>query len=529
MKEGTVTREGFTLVGFTWSDSVVYGADVAWVATSSASMRFVTFAEPWGDFYAPLQNDQDIRHRKIEKELILAQPLYECLVQAVPTGLTHLDTDCSQYTRVQCLVESADRSMAKVSMTSWCNSITYMAHAGAVVAHCSADRQYVEVQCSNSTAQLPSIGLTVALYGTSACRFVQMRADGCVGILNEEVGADLIESTVRREWERFLVVDAGDGLVGLYCVFHRRFLHLWSDGGVNGGDRQIGQSESVPEYARFRIKVLEDGKVAVHSQVANRFLSVCTGDYLGHVDGHGGEKPFDALPDDWGDECFQVVMCAPPEQQQQGDSSAAAADAISSSAAAVASPPIISSSGSAPLNSVGGGGVSSSAAAATSSSSGSPALEPVALGCRNPSKKHIMMSYAWREDANPEHVKALADYLRGNGYDVWQDIEGSTICGKMADSIDEKMAEAVEKSAFVIVCISKAYPGSPRCKQEATYAHERENEKKLKIIYVMMQSDYTTDSNQPEYIEGLLRLYVGDRLWYPLWDKDQVESTGSGN
>ena len=100
-------------------------------------------------------------------------------------------------------------------------------------------------------------------------------------------------------------------------MFHRRFLHLWSDGGVNGGDRQIGQSESVPEYARFRIKVVEDGKVAVYGQVANRFLRVCTGEYLGHVDGHGGEKSFDALPDDWGDERFQIVTCVPPKQQQE--------------------------------------------------------------------------------------------------------------------------------------------------------------------------------------------------------------------
>ena len=209
-------------------------------------------------------------------------------------------------------------------------------------------------------------------------------------------------------------------------------------------------------------------------------------------------------------------------------------------AAAVVSPLIItlsSATSSAPLNSVGGGGVvsssvtsSSAAAAATSSSSGSPALGPVAPGCSNPSNKHIMMSYAWREDANPEHVKALADYLRGKyGYDVWQDKYGSTICGKMSGSIGKKMAEAVEKSAFVIVCVSKVYPTRPNCEQEAIYAHERENEKKLKIIYVMMQSDYTTDSNQPEYVEGWLRSNMGDRLWYPLWDKAQVESTGSGN
>ena len=141
-------------------------------------------------------------------------------------------------------------------------------------------------------------------------------------------------------------------------------------------------------------------------------------------------------------------------------------------------------------------------------------------------KRHIMMSYCWAKDANPEHVKTLADYLRGKyGYDVWQDIDGSTICGKMSGGTDDKMAEAVEKSAFVIICVSKAYPGRPNCEQEAKFAKQKEKAKKLTIIYVMMQSDFTTVS-QPESVDGWLRLYLGYNLWYPLWDEGQVESTG---
>ena len=173
--------------------------------------------------------------------------------------------------------------------------------------------------------------------------------------------------------------------------------------------------------------------------------------------------------------------------------------------------------------------LSVASAAAASSPALTPVLRPVAPRSSNPSNKHIMMSYAQKEEANPEHVKALADYLRGKyGYDVWQDIEGSTICGKMSGSIDKKMAEAVEKSAFVIICVSKAYPISPNCEQEAIFARQREKDKKLKIVYVMMQSDFTTVS-RPEHVEGWLGFYVADNLWYPLWDKFQVGSTGNGN
>ena len=141
--------------------------------------------------------------------------------------------------------------------------------------------------------------------------------------------------------------------------------------------------------------------------------------------------------------------------------------------------------------------------------------------------KHIMMSYCWANDANPAHVKALADYLREKyGYDVWQDTDGSTICSKMEDGTDEKMAEAVGKSAYVIICVSKAYPTRPNCEQEAKFAKQREKAKRLKIIYVMMQSDYTTVS-EPECVDGWLAMYIGDKLWYPLWDNNQVASTGN--
>ena len=137
-----------------------------------------------------------------------------------------------------------------------------------------------------------------------------------------------------------------------------------------------------------------------------------------------------------------------------------------------------------------------------------------------------MMSYCWSTEAKPEHVKALASYLREtHGYDVWRDEDGSSICGKMAGATDAKMAEAVGMSHTVVVCVSRPYPTRPNCQQEAEYARSLEKDKKLDMVYVMMQQDYTTVS-APDSVEGWLRMYMGSKLWYPLWDAGQVQSTG---
>ena len=137
-----------------------------------------------------------------------------------------------------------------------------------------------------------------------------------------------------------------------------------------------------------------------------------------------------------------------------------------------------------------------------------------------------MMSYCWNKESKPEHVKALTSYLREtHGFDVWRDEDGSSVCGKMAGATDEKMAEAVSMSHTVVVCVSRPYPDRPNCKQEAEYARSLEKDGKLNMVYVMMQEEFTTVS-KPDSVQGWLRMYMGSKLWYPLWDAGQVQSTG---
>ena len=141
----------------------------------------------------------------------------------------------------------------------------------------------------------------------------------------------------------------------------------------------------------------------------------------------------------------------------------------------------------------------------------------------NRTGQHIMISYCW---AQKVLVTALAVYLREkHGYDVWIDDMGSTICSKMSGASDEKMAEAVEKSHTVLVFVSKEYNASVNCKKEAKYAHQRKDKGKVKIHYVMMQREYTTVS-KPDCIEGQLGLWIGDEIWYSLFEESQVVSTG---
>ena len=151
------------------------------------------------------------------------------------------------------------------------------------------------------------IGSYIALFGVSDKRFVQMNDKGDVGVLEDaNVSPDNLEQW--RRWERFLVVDGGGGRVAFYCSLHRRFLRLRdSENSVDGyGGRK--DSNCLPNYwdsERFVIVDAGDGKVALHSPRCNRFLRM-----KGRkVDAKGGPKDVDRLPpaSEWGAERFQIV------------------------------------------------------------------------------------------------------------------------------------------------------------------------------------------------------------------------------
>mmetsp|Transcript_11283 Transcript_11283/g.12169 ORF Transcript_11283/g.12169 Transcript_11283/m.12169 type:complete len:734 (+) Transcript_11283:56-2257(+) len=135
--------------------------------------------------------------------------------------------------------------------------------------------------------------------------------------------------------------------------------------------------------------------------------------------------------------------------------------------------------------------------------------------------QHIMLSYAW--GANKAYVAELGKKLRQMGYDVWRDEDGSSLVPPMSGDIVETMAEAIQHSYMVVICVSRQYKDSTNCRAEAKYARARQQSHDLKICYVMMDQKYTTVS-APTVVDGWLGFMVGTELWYPMWDGSQVDT-----
>lgn len=52
--------------------------------------------------------------------------------------------------------------------------------------------------------------------------------------------------------------------------------------------------------------------------------------------------------------------------------------------------------------------------------------------------------------------------------------EGSSIVPRMSGSMQDRMAEAIERSHTVIICVSREYKVSASCRLEANYAYQRQ-------------------------------------------------------
>ncbi|XP_048584283.1 uncharacterized protein LOC5504951 [Nematostella vectensis] len=117
---------------------------------------------------------------------------------------------------------------------------------------------------------------------------------------------------------------------------------------------------------------------------------------------------------------------------------------------------------------------------------------------------HVMISYQWDVQDVMIQVKEL---LQANGYHVWMDIdqmEGSTL---------EAMANAVEKSAVVLMCASRKYKDSVNCRSEAEYAYTQ----KKPIVPLMMENGYKPD--------GWLGMIMGSKLYFNFAPGNNIRET----
>ena len=69
---------------------------------------------------------------------------------------------------------------------------------------------------------------------------------------------------------------------------------------------------------------------------------------------------------------------------------------------------------------------------------------------------HVMASYSWT--CKVDHVIRICEILKtGFGLDIWRDETGSSILPPMLGHADERMAEAVDLSDWVIIFVSRSY------------------------------------------------------------------------
>jgi len=119
----------------------------------------------------------------------------------------------------------------------------------------------------------------------------------------------------------------------------------------------------------------------------------------------------------------------------------------------------------------------------------------------------VMISYNWESQ---KVVVTIAEQLKKEGFKVWLDLDD------MTGSTLESMANAVESSSIVLVCMSRKYKESANCRLEGEYAFR----KRKIIIPLMMQSKWEPD--------GWLGAILGTKLYFRFTSPDQFQSSITG-
>ncbi|CAF3072435.1 unnamed protein product [Rotaria socialis] len=104
----------------------------------------------------------------------------------------------------------------------------------------------------------------------------------------------------------------------------------------------------------------------------------------------------------------------------------------------------------------------------------------------------IMISYSHKEKVL---CKQIYDELTKAGYRIWIDFD------QMHGNVMDAMAQAIEQSNVIIICMSEQYRRSNYCRAEAHYAFQRQ----LKIVPILLQKHYKPD--------GWLSFLIGQLLY----------------
>jgi len=119
-------------------------------------------------------------------------------------------------------------------------------------------------------------------------------------------------------------------------------------------------------------------------------------------------------------------------------------------------------------------------------------------------QQHIMISY---NTGSRELCLKIKKELESMGHRVWIDVE------QISGSSLEAMANAVENSFCVLMCVTEKYRQSINCRAEAKYAFGQNKH----IIPLIMQHGF-------ENPQGWLGLIMGDKIFVNFMKYDFVES-----
>jgi len=145
-------------------------------------------------------------------------------------------------------------------------------------------------------------GSIIGLYNPHWSRWIRMGGDH--GDVVDRSGTTAFEALPSDwTWEKFAVVDAGDGLIALHCPKWNRFLSLSPEGEVYGSPhRAASQFPSGWSWQKFKAVYAYDGMLALHSPTHNRFVSMT--DHTVQATSHRNQ---DSVQESWTWERFQVL------------------------------------------------------------------------------------------------------------------------------------------------------------------------------------------------------------------------------
>eukprot|EP00439_Symbiodinium_sp_Y106_P073415 s810_g13.t2 len=134
-------------------------------------------------------------------------------------------------------------------------------------------RDFGSKDVSSVVSKVPPPGLTpgstIALQGQTHRRFLRMNSQS-----DMDASGPRDDFPFEWTWERFTVVDAGNGEIALHNTWHNRFVRMNTDGMDASAVKAASDLPAGWSWERFTVVYGGNGTIALHSRIHNRFVEV---------------------------------------------------------------------------------------------------------------------------------------------------------------------------------------------------------------------------------------------------------------